>query len=779
MKAELSPVLDDQPSQMDSLDFRSYVEALKDLIFHNKTQTPLTLGVFGRWGTGKTTLMRMLEKELNKEGITTVWFNAWQYSNEDELWAAFLQSMLNKISYSLGSFRLPIFKTKLFFRRIQWENLPRLILEFLLRTILAVLPVLFIDPISQQITPEAKPYLDIGGNITAFVLAILIVIKPIIDSIRKNLSINISDFQRTSSYQEHIAFLDKFREHFSDIVLCLPRKGNKRLAVFIDDLDRCSPERTIQVLDAIKLFVDVEGCIYILGLDVDVVQRAIIHKYQDDPVAQREYMSKIIQLPFQLPPLTRDEMREFLRQLTLDLPDSKCQNVFITGLVVNPRELKRTINIFSLLWNLAAKRKELAGKIDPIRLAKVVVIQHGYPGLHKILQQRPYLLIELERFFREEEKRASPEATKTKSGATEEKEADQIMQSIDLPAEILEYSTNISLRSMLLLHELPEPSEKESMDSYSFANLRPQDVAVYFTLTSRAESPKFEVSELRHPAPFLSDRSTSLLKPGDNWRQYKIKYQIENKTLLTSYRAYDPKYDKDIVLILLDEEVFNLSNMSKSEQDMLMEVIGLEHPNIVPVYEKGTQNGQIYYVTKYLDGGSLKDKIAKQAPFSNKEIVKIFLPLLDALAHIHKNSVLHRDIRSSAVLIDNTNTPFLKDVGLMFIIDLMFYEPGSVQGTPAYMSPEQARGEKIDHRSDLYSIGVLLFECLTGKRPFTADTTFGLLMQHINEQPVSPRSLNSRASTQLEKVVMRLLAKDPRDRYQSAHDVKEALAKIR
>ena len=180
-----------------------------------------------------------------------------------------------------------------------------------------------------------------------------------------------------------------------------------------------------------------------------------------------------------------------------------------------------------------------------------------------------------------------------------------------------------------------------------------------------------------------------------------------------------------------------------------------------------------------MDGGSLKDKIAKQAPFSNKEIVKIFLPLLDALAHIHKNSVLHRDIRSSAVLIDNTNTPFLKDVGLMFIIDLMFYEPGSVQGTPAYMSPEQARGEKIDHRSDLYSIGVLLFECLTGKRPFTADTTFGLLMQHINEQPVSPRSLNPRASTQLEKVIMRLLAKDPRDRYQSAQDVKEALAKIR
>ena len=171
------------------------------------------------------------------------------------------------------------------------------------------------------------------------------------------------------------------------------------MAVFIEDLDRCSPEQAIQVLDAIKMFVDIPGCVYILGLDVDVVQKAVASKYVDDPTAQRDYIAKIIQIPFQLPPLTRTEMRMFLENLKLDLPNRLCNDVFVTGLVENPRELKRTINIFSLLWNLAGKREELANNIAPVQLSKIVVIQQAFPDLHKVLQQKPHLLVELEKFF--------------------------------------------------------------------------------------------------------------------------------------------------------------------------------------------------------------------------------------------------------------------------------------------------------------------------------------------------------------------------------------------
>ena len=109
----------------------------------------------------------------------------------------------------------------------------------------------------------------------------------------------------------------------------------------------------LQVLDAVKLFVDVPGCIYILGLDFEVAEKAIAGKYKDDQVAQREYLGKIIQLPFQLPPLTRREIKRFTASIGERLPDERCPGVFIEGLSANPREIKRTINVFSLLWVLA------------------------------------------------------------------------------------------------------------------------------------------------------------------------------------------------------------------------------------------------------------------------------------------------------------------------------------------------------------------------------------------------------------------------------------------
>ncbi len=110
-------------------------------------------------------------------------------------------------------------------------------------------------------------------------------------------------------------------------------------------MDRCPPERILQVLDAIKLFLDIPGCIFILGLDVEIVQKAVANNYKDDLTAQREYLGKIVQLPFQLPPLTYNKMKVFLQELPLNLPDERCREVFVAGLSKNPREVKRAINI--------------------------------------------------------------------------------------------------------------------------------------------------------------------------------------------------------------------------------------------------------------------------------------------------------------------------------------------------------------------------------------------------------------------------------------------------
>jgi serine/threonine-protein kinase len=779
MKTDLSPVLDDQPARQDFLDFNSYVQALKELIIHDKTKTPLTLGVFGHWGMGKTTLMQMLEKELERHGLITIWFNAWQYGNEDELWAAFLQSMLNKIQNSLGPLRLPVFKVKLFFNGLKWNEIPGFLVNLLFRICISLIPILILDPVSQTLNPNIRPYIQAGGNFTAFLIAIWVVARPLVETIRKNTSIDIGDFQQKSNFQEHIAFLDKFREHFATIVRSLPQKGDKRLAVFIDDLDRCSPQQAIQVLDAIKLFVDIPGCVYILGLDVDVVQKAVASKYADDPAAQREYMSKIIQIPFQLPPLTRKELQLFLEQLTLDLPHPICQNVFITGLVVNPREVKRTINIFSLLWNLASKRTELISKIDPVRLAKVVVIQQAFPELHKLLQQRPYLLIELERYFlrvkaeKERTQEFSPDEVSEKTN--DEQKSNPEALKFDLQPELIPYSQQEALRSMLLILE-PTDGQMESdiVAGYGFADLHPEDVAIYFTLTNRAEAPRSKEA----PSVLSVNSAQNIIGKLIGGR-YEIQSELGRGGMSSVYKAYDQRLQRYVALKAIDTSLSASHNFLTRFEHEIQISSSLRHANIISILDSGIETNIPYYVMTYLPGGSLKDILERKKVLPEREIFEILSPILDALNYAHERGVVHRDIKPQSILFDENGVPYLTDFGIskLFMQTSTLTQSGII-GTPAYMSPEQAQGNPIDGRSDLYSLGILLFECVTGEAPFHAETPWAAVIKHINEPVPLPSKFNSNISVAMESVIVKLLSKKPEERFQTAKETKDALSKI-
>lgn len=467
-----SPVLDDQPSSEDHLGFASYSTALRDLVLHPETRTPLTLGIFGRWGTGKTTLMHMLEHDLREKGLVTVWFNAWQYSKEDQLWAAFLQSLLNRMRNDLRPFQRLQFDWSLLRARVDWNALPQVAVLSTWRALVAALPLVAAWPISQLMGETALAVLvQVGGGAASVGLAAWLMLKPVVEAVRQNVKPDFSLLHKDSEYQKHVAFLDSFRDHFQDIVNSLPVKGGKRLAVFVDDLDRCSPDGTLQVLDAIKLFVDIPGCLYVLGVDVDVVHKAIASKFKDDPVAQREYLGKLIQLQFQLPVLTRVKTRNFVERIAPELPDFRCRDVFVEGLSTNPREIKRTISMFSLLWTVVAKRSELRGLLKPVRLAKVVVIRHNFPDLYRLLQETPELLCTLESLYRQESQHLDP--------------------AVEWPSLLKSFAKDDSLRSMLLLHPPAVGVEEET----GFSALRPEEIVTYFTLTHRMETAIAPLSE--------------------------------------------------------------------------------------------------------------------------------------------------------------------------------------------------------------------------------------------------------------------------------------------
>ncbi|MGE5225106.1 MAG: P-loop NTPase fold protein [Omnitrophica WOR_2 bacterium] len=392
--------IDDQPAEKDALHFTHHCQAFKELITDPRTRTPLVIGIFGRWGTGKTTFMTLLRKELRREKVATVWFNAWQYSQEDELWAAFLQSLINQAGEDLPALEKARFYLRLFLHRTDWRVALRLAAQTLLRILVVIIPLILAWPIVQRWWSGAyQVILKLAGGVVAVAAGWWGAIKPLIEAVRKEVKMDFSAARKSSDYQQHIAFLDKFREHFTDIVNSLPSKNHARLAVFIDDLDRCAPDRALQVLDAVKLFVDVPGCFFILGLDDILIQKAVQEKYKDSLEEQQHYLDKIVQLAFHIPPFIGSDMEGFISVLGVSLPDPRCLNVIAAGLPGNPRQVKRSLNLFLLSMFLAEKQGLGQAALHPVLLAKVIMLQQLFPGLFDLVREEPGLLPMLEEYF--------------------------------------------------------------------------------------------------------------------------------------------------------------------------------------------------------------------------------------------------------------------------------------------------------------------------------------------------------------------------------------------
>jgi serine/threonine protein kinase len=245
------------------------------------------------------------------------------------------------------------------------------------------------------------------------------------------------------------------------------------------------------------------------------------------------------------------------------------------------------------------------------------------------------------------------------------------------------------------------------------------------------------------------------------------------------YRAFDTKLNRPVAVKFLSEEIADLGARRRFQQEAQM-ASSLNHPNIVTVHDAGDWQGQQYVVTEFVDGGTLRDWAAER-PRSWRQCVELLTGVAEGLAAAHEARILHRDIKPANILVSRGGYAKLADFGLARLEDSPASDDqtrtrtGMILGTTAYMSPEQARGEKCDSRSDIFSLGVVFYEMLSGKRPFEGRSSPETLQKIIHEQPAS---LSDSIPSALRDFVEKALEKEPSERYQSVRDMVVDLRRI-
>ncbi len=245
------------------------------------------------------------------------------------------------------------------------------------------------------------------------------------------------------------------------------------------------------------------------------------------------------------------------------------------------------------------------------------------------------------------------------------------------------------------------------------------------------------------------------------------------------YKARDNVLGRVVAVKLLHDQYSRDSQFVARFRREAQAAANLAHPNIVNVYDVG-QDGDLHYIVmEYINGESLKEYITRSAPLPLGKAVSVAVQILAGLEYAHRSGLIHRDIKPQNVLISPDGTVKVTDFGIAkSVSDLGLTEAGLALGTAHYFSPEQAKGERVVPQSDLYAVGVTLYEMLTGRLPFESENIMGLAFKHITEEPPSPRLLNSTIPPRLEAIIMKALAKEPQQRFGSAAEMERALKAI-
>jgi eukaryotic-like serine/threonine-protein kinase len=275
--------------------------------------------------------------------------------------------------------------------------------------------------------------------------------------------------------------------------------------------------------------------------------------------------------------------------------------------------------------------------------------------------------------------------------------------------------------------------------------------------------------------PGLQDQLTATLQG-----HYAVQREIGHGGMAVVYLARDLKHDRDVALKVLQPHLAEVLGRERFLREIRM-AAQLRHPNLLPLYDSGDADGSLYYVVPYVEGGSLRDRLSLETRLATPTALRLAREVAEALDYAHRRNVIHRDIKPENILLDEGHA-VVADFGIARAvseaIDSGITQTGLLVGTPAYMSPEQATDKPVDGRSDVYALGCVLFELLTGSPPFTGTSPLAILARRLTEAPPRLSDRGVSASPRLEKLVARALAPDPNERFRIAAEMAEQLGQI-
>ena len=381
----------DEPLKHDetaAFQFDAYAKTLAGLIANQYTQAPFTIAVQGQWGTGKTTLMRKVQGILD-QGLTgdqflpckTVWFESWRYAKQEEMFVALTDQILR--SMSKGG---------------------------------------FLDRLKGKLSdPKQKQFDALGFGYNSIIKILTL----------GQIDIDPAQYQSNSRFQENWAFYDEFQETLQSLIKDFVSDG--RLAIFVDDLDRCIPSKIVQVLEAVKLFLNIDKCVFVLGADTNLVARAVQAHYRAEnleDISGEAYLDKIIQVQFPLPPIAPDHMENYIASLS-GIDEAQPYLSFIArSIPTNPRRVKTFLNHIELQWAILVN-SGLTENIEKIRLVEWLILQSVKPEFCDYVKALPDDAARVEA-FQEMQKFATgelaPEEGSALSRYVEDQELRRILQ---------------------------------------------------------------------------------------------------------------------------------------------------------------------------------------------------------------------------------------------------------------------------------------------------------------------------------------------------------------